>query len=80
MNWRCSCLAIAEVRRKHPNYLPDVDSAFKERYGAPVIDADTLKKTVADMVTTAGHYKNWEKELGTQGVALVLGNFWYESS
>lgn len=71
---------MAEVRRKHPSYLPHVDSAYKERYGAPAIDADTLKKRVADMVTAAGHYRNWEKELGTQGVALVLGNSWPESS
>jgi len=50
----------------------------------PAIDTEMLKKTVAGMVAAAGHYLNWEKELGDRdgysGLALVLGNKWAESS
>lgn len=71
---------MAEVRKKYPRYLPKIDNAFEAQYGAPPIDAETLKKTVDVMVTAAGHYRNWENQLGTAGVALVLGHVWDESS
>lgn len=81
MNRRCCCLAIAEVRRRRPDYLPQVPNTNVQREGAPVIDADALDKIVTDMTIAAGHYKNWEKELGVRGgIALVLGNRWPESS
>jgi len=34
---------------------------------------DKLKKIVSKMLDAASHYKNFEKSLGTKGVALVLG-------
>ena len=70
MDTRCGCLAMAEVRKMYPDYLPNI---------APVVEPETLEKTIVRMVTEASHYKNWEKALGTQGVALVLGNIWGES-
>jgi hypothetical protein len=73
---------MLEVRRIHPNYLPQVEKSYADKHGAlPIeIEIDKLRKTVADMVNDASHYNNWEKELGTQGVALVLGNVWAETS
>lgn len=71
---------MAEVVRKHPNYLPRVENINAHHHGAFDAEKDTLKKTVADMVTAASYYKNWERELKTPGVALVLGEKWPETS
>jgi hypothetical protein len=80
MNRRCDCRAILEVRKINPNYLPQVGSIDAAMWGKPPMEMDKLKKTVADMVNDASHYNNWEKALGTKGVALVLGNIWAETS
>lgn len=73
MDKRCNCLAIAEARRRHPTYLPQVSGDQEAEGGGLITDVDTLKRTVDTMVTAASYYKNWEKVLGTHGVALVLG-------
>ena len=79
MDRRCCCLAMAEVRKRYPNYLPKIEKACTRSWEAPIVEPDALEKTVVKMVTEAGYYKNWEKALETQGVALVLGNIWGES-
>lgn len=80
MNKRCSCLAMAEVRRRYPEYLPPIEMADKLDGEAPVTKPGALENEIFNMVTMAGHYKNWEKALGTKGIALVLGNMEAESS
>lgn len=71
---------MLEVLKINPNYLPQVGSIDAAKCGEIPMELGTLRKTVADMVTDASHYNNWEKALGTKGVALVLGNIWAETS
>ena len=65
---------MAEVRRRCSDYLPPIEKARTKHSNAPVVKPGQLEEDVLNMVTMASHYKNWERALGTPGVALVLGN------